>query len=122
MSQASMKGTEKFKPKVMDLDLLSMTESEHGTVYEMNTPQGNARMHSHLVFAGVELTFQEVTMKEIRHKAKPLEGMFEILYCKEGRIECAFENGKVLYMDENDRFFVEKKRYGIAVAFYIPFI
>ena len=102
MNQNSIHAVEKFKPKVMDLGLLSSTEMEHGTIYEMNTPQGKAKMHSYLVFSGVELTFQEVTMKEIRHHAKPLKGMFEIHYCKEGRIECAFDNGKVLYMDEND--------------------
>ena len=102
MSQNRMNAVETFKPKVMDLDMLSTTEVEHGTIYEMNTPQGKAKMHSYPVFGGVELTFQEVTMKEIRHRAKPLEGMFEIHYCKEGRIECAFDNGKVLYMDEND--------------------
>lgn len=102
MSQNSMNTFETFKTKVMDLDLLSSTKVDHGTIYEMNTSQGKAKMHSYPVFGGVELTFQEVTMKEIRHLAKPLEGMFEIHYCKEGRIECAFDNGKILYMDEND--------------------
>lgn len=102
MSQNSMNRVEKFKPRVMDLDMLSATEAEYGTIYAMNTSQGKAKMRSYLVFGGVELTFQEVTMKEIRHRAKPLEGMFEIHYCKEGRVECTFDNGKVLYMDEND--------------------
>ena len=59
---------EKFKPKVMDLDMLSATEVEHGTIYEMNTPRGKAKMYSYPVFGGVELTFQEVTMKEIRQR------------------------------------------------------
>ena len=102
MRQDRTKSLEKFKPKVMDLHMLSSTDVDGATVYEMNMPHGNAKMISHFIFDGVELTFQEVSMKEIKHQAKPLEGMFEIHYCKEGRIECAFDNGRILYMDEND--------------------
>ena len=58
MSQGCVNKMETFKPKVMDLDMLSTIEVEHGTIYEMNTPQGKAKMHSYPVFGGVELTFQ----------------------------------------------------------------
>ena len=40
MSQSCMNKMETFKPRVMDLDMLSTTKVEHGTVYEMNTSQG----------------------------------------------------------------------------------
>ena len=76
MRQDRTKSLEKFKPKVMDLHMLSSTDVDGATVYEMNMPYGNAKMISHFIFDGVELTFQEVSMKEIKHQAKPLEGMF----------------------------------------------
>ena len=55
MSQSCMNKMETFKPRVMDLDMLSTTKVEHGTVYEMNTSQGKAKMYSYPVFGGVGL-------------------------------------------------------------------
>ena len=46
MSQNCMHRMEKFKPKVMDLDMLSATEVDMAPFMRMNTPRGKAKMYS----------------------------------------------------------------------------
>lgn len=70
--------------------------------YKMVTEEGSAVMESYSVLDGIELMYQEVHMKEVHHHAKPLPGLFELHYCLEGRVECSFQNGKILYMNEGD--------------------
>lgn len=78
------------------------TATEKYRRYEMSTNEGYATMESYSVVEGIELMYQEVYMNEITHQARPLPGLFELHYCLEGRVECSFHNGKVLYMNEGD--------------------
>lgn len=127
-------GCKSIKELVKDLEAQDKGDEGNARVYEMDTPSGKARMLSYRLFDGIELMFQEVSMKEVSHRAKPLPGLFEIHYCLEGRVECNFHNGRVLYMDESDisvgwkvsdgflhsTYFPSSHFKGVNLAIYVP--
>lgn len=125
---------EAIKDRVKDKVTKRTSWEDNRRVYEMETEDGTATMVSYTVFDGVELMYQDVTMGEVHHTATPLQGLFEFHFVRDGRVECEFENGKVLYMDEGDisvgwknsESYRHRTRFplhhfkGLALAIYVP--
>ena len=71
------------------------------TVYRLADETGEITMTSYSVFPGIELIYNNVHMQSrIKEDAKPAS-IFEINHCREGRIECEFED-EFLYLTPGD--------------------
>ncbi len=72
------------------------------TVCEITNETGSATMTRWTVFPGIELVYLDAHMQYFFCRTKPIPNGFAINHCEEGRIECEFENGTYLYMEQND--------------------
>ncbi|QAT42932.1 helix-turn-helix domain-containing protein [Aminipila luticellarii] len=88
------------------------------SVYQITDETGNAKMISYEVFEGITVVYNEVHMQEFSVDINPSEEVFEINHCREGRIECEFQNGDYLYMADGD-FSVNRKE-GTRHHSYFP--
>lgn len=111
---------ESIRDKVQDEGTRLLDVLQTHKVYEHSSEAGHAKMASYSVFDGVELVYNDVVMERITHTASPLVGLFEIHFCEDGRIECAFENGKCLYMNRGDVSIGWKKSDGYRHSSYFP--
>lgn len=115
-----MEQMESIRDKVQDTGTRLLEALPTHKVYERSSEAGRARMISHSVFDGIELVYNDVVMERITHNARPLDGLFEIHFCQDGRIECSFENGKCLYMNGGDVSIGWKKSNSYRHSSYFP--
>lgn len=127
-------GPRRIKDIMQDSQVTINDINKSCRMYEFVNDTGHAKRICYQLFEGIELTFQDVSLEEITHHAQPMEGLFEIYYCHDGRIECDFTNGKYLYLNPNDiticwkrqqgyqhsSYFPSSKYQGVSLAVYVP--
>jgi AraC-like DNA-binding protein len=84
----------------MDIDAIKRTDD--CTVYKMKNPDGEGVMTSYQVFPGIELVYNDFHIPSCFQDVPPGGDILEINHCREGRFECAFENGAYVYMEKGD--------------------
>ncbi|MBU3184539.1 helix-turn-helix transcriptional regulator [Clostridium estertheticum] len=72
------------------------------TAYRIIDKSGEVVMTSYTVFPGIELIYNDVHMQICQVDADPPKNILEINHCREGRIECEFDNGEYLYLSKGD--------------------
>lgn len=109
--------------------------SKEKTVFEVTNETGWARLTAYPVYPGIDLVYVDAhiqTFSSWRHPVIP--GLFAINHCEEGRIECAFDNGKYLYMGQGDMsigwrynkeyrhsvFFPSSRYLGLSIMICVP--
>lgn len=97
-----MQPMESIRDRMQDSGTQLLDVSLNQKIYERKEGNGYARMVSQTIFDGIDIVYNDVVMEQIHHNAKPLNGLFEIHFCEDGRIECSFANGKCLYMNGGD--------------------
>lgn len=100
-------------------------------VYEVKNGTGRGIMTSYQVLDGIQVIYNDIRMQTVSiDLGLPKEGYFEINHCREGRIECEFNN-EYLYMSKDDfsinrkdsscdkSYFPVSHYYGISIFFDI---
>ncbi len=84
----------------MNVQIVERTED--CAVYQMHSSEGSGVMTTFSVFPGIELIYNDFHMPSCFQDVPPASDILEINHCREGRFECAFENGSCVYMEEGD--------------------
>lgn len=73
-------------------DVEVISREDECTVYRLSDSTGEIVMTSYKVFPGIEFIYNDVHMEKCEiHRAKG-GNIFEINHCREGRIECSFQD------------------------------
>lgn len=94
-----------------------LDRKDNKAVYQLKDESGSAKMTSYQVFEGIILIYNEVHMQSVLVDILPPEEMYEINHCREGRIECEFNNGEYLYISKGD-FSVNRKNGGCNQTYF----
>lgn len=112
-----------------------LESSKERTVFEVCNDTGRAQLISYPVYPGIDLMYIDARIQTFSSWNHPLiPGLFAINHCEEGRIECAFQNGKYLYMGQGDMsvgwrynkeyrhsiFFPSSRYLGLSVMICVP--
>lgn len=90
--------------------VMEQEDDGYYTVYRMNCPDGHGIRRVYRVFPGLDLAYDEMDTSDFSciERAQPHEkisrNVMEISYCREGRLECEFQNGLYVYMGKGDFF------------------
>ena len=84
----------------MDINVIERTDD--GTVYKMETADGEGVMTCYRVFRGIELIYNDFHMPSYFQDVPPCGDIMEINHCREGRFECEFQGGAYAYIEEGD--------------------
>ncbi|ADY55794.1 transcriptional regulator, AraC family [Syntrophobotulus glycolicus DSM 8271] len=91
-------------------NVIKQEDEGYHTVYQMRCPDGYGIRSVYRVFTGLDLVYDEFNTTdfsgiiEAHSRGKTFGKMMEISYCREGRLECAFQNGLYVYMGQGDFF------------------
>lgn len=85
-----------------ETDLTIASHSDHCTVYTIATAEGAGTMTSYPVFPGIILTYNDFHTTQCPRHRNFAADTLEINHCREGRFECAFNNGLNTYLGAGD--------------------
>lgn len=88
--------------EVYDSKINISTQSDEGTMYKMVGHGGQGTMTGYEVFPGIRLFYNDFHMGNCDETKYICSDIIEINYCKQGRIECEFQNGSYVYLEEKD--------------------
>lgn len=103
-------------------------------VYEICQDDGDVCMTCYHVFPGIDLLYNDIHLHSLSVDLAPLPGMYEINYCREGRIECVFSEETYFYISPGDlaigwktdfanyhtSYFPMAHYHGISIVIYVP--
>ena len=119
---------------VMDTTRI-IESSEEKTVFEIKNDTGKARLISYPVYPGIDILYIDAHMQKFNTWNHPvIPDLFAVNHCEEGRVECAFRNGKYLYMGQGDMsigwryngdyhhsvFFPSSRYLGLSIMISVP--
>lgn len=96
-----MKVTE-YEKKLYGNSVKIISRVDHCVKYKILSDTGYAMMTSYSIFPGIDLIYNDVHMQEMIVDTVPPANIFEINHCREGRIECQFNQGAYLYIARGD--------------------
>ena len=71
-------------------------------VIRVENETGSAYLTNYVIYPGISIAYMDAHIQEFSCYARPKPGVFAINHCEEGRIECNFKNGELLYMGKGD--------------------
>lgn len=99
-------------------DVVVLSRDEASAAYKITDSSGAMIMTSYQVFKGIELVYNDVHMQSCTIDIAPPDDIILINHCREGRMECEFDNGEYLYLEKDDLSIQEKK--GSCRSSYYP--
>ncbi len=82
-----------------DAPIVSQTEA--CTIYRLDDENGDMLLTEYSLFPGVHLIYRDVHMEQYQYHSPVMDGLLEINYCREGRIESEL-NGQFYYLSSGD--------------------
>lgn len=90
-------------------------------VYKMKDKSGEGTMTCYLVYPGIYLIYNNFHMESCCSKCMPRQNVLEVNHCRRGRIECEFENGSYIYIEEGDFIIASKDTFFTASSFPLDY-
>lgn len=98
-------------------DIEIVSRDDQCVVFRIKCETGNVTMTSYNVFPGIDLVYDDVHTQRCLMDAKRLKNVIEINHCREGRIECEWDN-EFFYLSPGDLSISSK--YEVGHESYFP--